>query len=441
MPNNPNRTALADASAPQPPASIPLYRSEAVERQTTQWMGPVVVARPLSQSLFAGFALLVVLCIVAFVTWGEFTRKAKVNGWLVPQLGLVRVIATQPGTVVSVKVREGQTVAAGTPLAVISAEVQSSALGGTQAEIARQMARRRSSLESEGEQQAVLTKQQRKGVARRIKALKTEIASIDSEIEAVADRQRLAETSAKRLSGLQSQGFVSTERVQQQQELGLEQRAKVRSLERSRAELKREIVTLEAERDAMPLRAQLDSEGRRRTLASLNQEVAQTEAQRELVVTAPQAGVVTAIQVSAGSNASAATPLMSIVPSGTQLDAQLFGPSRAIGFVQPGQAVRLRYQAFPYQKFGHFGGTVEAISGTALSPSDLPPQLAGMSGLVNTTEPLYRIVVHLDRQDLRAYGRDYALQPGMQLEADVLLETRKLYEWALEPLFTLTGRL
>ena len=46
----------------------------------------------------------------------------------------------------------------------------------------------------------------------------------------------------------------------------------------------------------------------------------------------------------------------------------------------------------------------------------------------------------LARQTAVAYGEPVALQPGMQLEADVLIEQRRLIEWVLDPLFTLTGR-
>jgi membrane fusion protein len=118
----------------------------------------------------------------------------------------------------------------------------------------------------------------------------------------------------------------------------------------------------------------------------------------------------------------------------------MFGPSRAIGFLQPGQRVLIRYQAYPYQKYGSYAGSVASISRSAISPTELSPQLAGLTSIYGVNEPLYRITVELDRQNANAYGKPVQLQPGMQLEADIMIESRRLIEWVFDPLFTLTGK-
>ena len=125
---------------------------------------------------------------------------------------------------------------------------------------------------------------------------------------------------------------------------------------------------------------------------------------------------------------------------GARLEAHLYSPSRAVGFVRPGQQVLLRYQAYPYQKFGHYAGVVANISRSAVSTAELPAQLAGIAGGVAGSDPVYRITVTLERQTVSAYGQPVDLQPGMQLEADIALETRRLYEWVLDPLYTVTGK-
>jgi membrane fusion protein len=59
----------------------------------------------------------------------------------------------------------------------------------------------------------------------------------------------------------------------------------------------------------------------------------------------------------------------------------------------------------------------------------------------SANEPLYRITVNLASQTVNAYGKPQSLQAGMLLDADVLQDTRRLYEWVLEPLYSLTGKL
>jgi membrane fusion protein len=128
---------------------------------------------------------------------------------------------------------------------------------------------------------------------------------------------------------------------------------------------------------------------------------------------------------------------LSIVPAGAKMQAYLYAPSRAIGFVKPGDKVQMRYQAYPYQKFGQAQGTVAFVAKVALSGNEL----TGLAQQANGGEPLYRITVDLSAQTVKAYGRQQALQAGMLLDADILQEKRRLYEWVLEPLYTLSGKL
>ncbi|MNV81460.1 Colicin V secretion protein CvaA [compost metagenome] len=127
--------------------------------------------------------------------------------------------------------------------------------------------------------------------------------------------------------------------------------------------------------------------------------------------------------------------MLSLLPGDGRLEAELLVPSSAIGFIEPGDRVRLRYQAFPYQKFGHQEGRVSQISRSALSAAEL----AGKGR--QEGEALYRISVVLARQSVTAYGKPEPLKPGMVLEADVMGERRQLIEWIFEPLYSLKGKL
>ena len=78
------------------------------------------------------------------------------------------------------------------------------------------------------------------------------------------------------------------------------------------------------------------------------------------------------------------------------------------------------------------------MASTSLRPEELavPGAVSGTNG-----EPLYRIRLTLQRQSVQAYGETLPLKSGMLVDASVLLEQRRLYEWVLEPLFSISGRL
>jgi membrane fusion protein len=136
--------------------------------------------------------------------------------------------------------------------------------------------------------------------------------------------------------------------------------------------------------------------------------------------------VVGGVSAQAGQAVTAGAVLASVLPAQARLQAHLFAPSSAIGFVREHQAVLLRYHAYPYQKFGHQRGEVIDVSRAPVAGSD--------------AEPVYRVTVALERQDITAYGETMPLTPGMRLDADVLLDRRRLIEWIFEPVLGLTGR-
>ena len=161
------------------------------------------------------------------------------------------------------------------------------------------------------------------------------------------------------------------------------------------------------------------------------------QANSALLVKAPVSGVVATQIVKPGQAVQAGQPLLSLLPGDGKLEAELLVPSRAIGFIAPGDTVLLRYQAFPYQKFGHQQGRVARISRSALSGGEL----GTLIGNAQQGEPYYRITVALAQQAITAYGKPEPLKPGMLLDADVMGEKRRLIEWIFEPLYSLAGRL
>ena len=95
--------------------------------------------------------------------------------------------------------------------------------------------------------------------------------------------------------------------------------------------------------------------------------------------------------------------------------------------MEPGQEVRILYDAFPYQHFGTYRGRIAHVSQAMLAGSDV-------AGPVTLPGPAYRAIVALERPDVDAYGKRVALQSDMLLRADIILERRTLVDWILDPL-------
>ena len=416
-------------------AQTPLFRSAAMAARRPKAAGEIILAAPISFAALAGFAFALASAIVAFFVWGTYTQHSTLRGQLVPDLGVIEARAPQYGIIIDKRVFEGRFVERGEVLYVISSERLSSALGATHELIGRQLAMRRRSLQAQIEETRLLERADRESLQERIAALETELGRLHAMVTDQSDRAALAEEAAARYARMHAQGFVSTEQLVVKREQQLDQRARLGGLERERAQLARQLTDLENQLSSLPLEYRTRVAELERAVAGVDLEATENEARRQVHVVAPARGTATAVTGDVGQVVESGQALVSILPEGATLRAQLFAPSRAVGFVDVGDNVLLRYHAYPYQKFGHYAGRVAAVSRAARAPAQPSGGNGGAGG-----EPVYDVVVDLSSQAVNVYGVPRALRAGMAVEADVKLETRRLYEWVLEPLYALTEK-
>lgn len=434
-----------------------LFREEVRAAQAAQWLGSVRLHRPLSFSLVTGITLAIGCALVAFAAWGEVNRKARLVGLLVPTLGSLNISAPQAGVLVELPVAEGQTVQAGQVLLVLHTERQSmlnGTLGDTTERAAQHIEARRQTLATERTLRELQSHQREQVLSDRIRTMEAELRQADEERGLQQRRVQLARTTLQRQEQLAKEGFVAPAQVQSKQEELIDVDARLQSLERSRLALLHDLQALHGERSALGAQLQTDLNQIERSVASLSQEASENAARKSTVITAPFAGKVTALDLRPGQSVQTGQTLATLVPltrpqageglkpdapalqvlQQAPLQAHLYAPSRTAGFVRPGQTVYLRYGAYPYQKFGLHTGRIVAVSSTPFAPSELPPNLSQqLVNQVGSAEALYRVNVQLDEQAIEAYGESLPLKAGLTLEADVLQERRKVWEWVLEP--------
>jgi membrane fusion protein len=475
-----------------------LFRPEVQQAQSAQWLGTVRLTRPLSFTAITLAALGIAALLAAFATWGEVNRKSKVSGLLVPQGGLLNITAPVSGVLGHLRMAEGDTVQAAAVLAIINTERQSNLVGAKDAGTgigastvgepsllaAQQIALRQQSLQAERSLRQLQSTQREQALTDRITTLAAQSRQAQEELALQRSRVALAQKSVERYTQLAKEGFMSDIQLQAKQEELIDATARQQSLERSRLALQQDSQALMGERTALKGQLASDTAQIERSQSTLAQESSENATRKSVVITAPSLAVmtathasntggatitlakattapaaataykVTALSVRPGQAVQAGQTIATLVPvamgisglagqvgqanASTQaitVEAHLFAPSRTAGFLQPGQTVYLRYAAYPYQKFGLHTGHITAVSDTPFAANELPPNLASQLMAQNQgSEALYRINVQLDDQAIRTYGQAIALKPGLTLEADVLQERRKVWEWALEPL-------
>jgi membrane fusion protein len=415
-----------------------IFREEALVALQPRLQGEVIVVPRMGMWWWSLLALLMLAALAWFVTQGSYTRRSTVAGHLVPQAGIIRVQTPQTGVIIERKVVEGQAVRKGDVLYVLSSDRMGSGAREIQQDVSREIEQRRLSMQSEIARNQKAQSDELSHIERRISGLQKDAQTIERQIEQQRRRVEVAQDIKNRYQGLADQDYIAKEQlIQKELELS-EQQSRLQALERDVQATQRELATAARDIDSTKSRYANLNSGLQRTISSSQQELTEVDARRRVVVTAPEDGRATLVSGEVGQVADAARPLLNLVPLQNQLQARLFAPSRTIGFVRPGDKVLVRYQAYPYQKFGLHEGKVVDISTAALPSAEmagftLPDIAAG--------EPVYGITVDLLSQNVMAYGKPQALQAGQRLDADILQETRKLYEWMLEPLYSITGKM
>jgi membrane fusion protein len=409
--------------------TTPLFREEVVGRELDHMGVPLGV----TTAWMRWFALCLTCAVVAAilaVAFGAYTRKERVVGFLVPDKGLIKISSPRDGRVIERPIREGDRVQADDVLFVVDVASATNA-GRTGDIVARQLRERRRLILAERARMPAIAAAAEQQLRARAAAIAGQLAGIEAEVAARETAGALVERALQRAIDLERKSvFAAAKREEIEQNLAAS-RAVLAQLARLRAELEGERQQIQAELEGLADRQANEQSQVDRLLSEIDQQLSQAEEQRALVLRAPRTGMVTRLAADVGHRVDPATPLATIVPEGATLEAHLYLPTRATGFVKQGDRVNLLYEAYPHQKFGIQKGMVASVTRAAVAPRELPFPVA-------SDEPHYVVTVRLERQTISAYGREERLQPGARLQADILVERRRLWEWMLSPLLTLT---
>ncbi|GAA0358219.1 HlyD family efflux transporter periplasmic adaptor subunit [Bowmanella denitrificans] len=412
-----------------------LFRTQAVAHQQDRLHGQVLVIPCFSHSIIAISLLIWVAVVVVWLASSQYARKETVNGWLEPAQGLVRLYPDSgQGRIKQILVAEGEEVLQGQPLMVINGD---KVLADGEHLEALLLAEYQS-------QQQILTRKlarfnqvhqlKLQDIEQQLLASKADLVQLQGQATTLAQHYKLLSARASDYQHMHSLGHISAREVQDTEEQRLTLQSQLQGLEREKVNQLNRIEQLQTQQALLPAEQQNQLDDTQRSLSDLAQRIAQLNGQRAYVIKASIDGTVTNLQARIGQQVQVDKPLVTLVPADSLIEANLLVPVRAAGFLQAGQALDIRYDAFPYQKFGLYQGQVTEVSDSVLLPNEIS------QSLVAVAEPVYLVKAMLHSQSVQAYGQQLSLKAGMSLSADIRLKERSLLEWLFEPLLSLKGR-
>ena len=409
-----------------------LFRPEALAAQQTSALGRILLFTPRISTFLVAFICLVTVLLVLFVIFGSYTKKATVYGELVPVQGVIKVYPPQSGRVESIAVQHGAKVRKGAVLLRINSALDTAG-GDTQARVLQALRVQRETLSDNLARNRAAQKEYVAQMAARRDTLAAQAEMLAAQEKLLASRRALAAKNEARYQRLMKQDYVTREAYEGQMQERLSLDVQLQQLKRERNSAEQQLLALANEETQQRDTFAREAHELSRQRAQVEAQIAETESRQEIVLRAPQDGIVSALLVEVGQQAQAGQPLLALVPQEARYEANLYALSHNMGFVHPGQTVYLRYGAYPYQKFGQYAAQVRDVAKTAAPLNELTD--TAFPALQN--QSAYRIRAELAQDFIMAYGEKQPLMAGMQFEADIVQDRRRIYEWMVEPLFSI----
>lgn len=410
-----------------------LFRPEALARQQQRLQGEVSLTRPPALVWLTWLIGAIALISLIFLLSGDYQRKQTALGLLQPELGVVRVQATSAGVVSTVLVKEGDEVVPGQPLLQLSSRLYAEGQPELNTTLLQERQLMLNALLTQKQQNQKKHQLQLAETQQKISSLELQLIELNQQISTFSERLKLNQQQVQQLQKLNGTGYISEIELNRQRDLLLSLQQQDKVLTGQQLALSEQLAQQQNLLQQLPLQYQQELTQLEQQISEHKNQLARLQHEQSSLITAPVAGVVSAVLVKTGQQLEQGMSALSLLPAHNQLEAVLYLPTRAIAFVEPGQLARIRYHAFPYQRFGVHQAEIIEVSSTVLLPNEVTD--------VTLTEPSYRLRLKLTAQQIKAYDRELPLKAGMSLEADIVTEQRSLWQWLFDPIYSIQGRL
>jgi hemolysin D len=265
----------------------------------------------------------------------------------------------------------------------------------------------------------------------KIKAAQASVARVQADEGHLTDRVKIAKQVEGMRDTLYKSGSTSLLNLLEASDSSLEMQRSLDNDQNSLVELQHQITSLKADRESAvrqwftaSSQELIGAENERDTTrASLDKALKHQDLVR-LVASQPSM-VLTLTKLSAGSVLKEGDPVMSLMPLGAPIKAEIHFSADDIGFVRPGNRVTVKVDAFNYIEHGTAEGHLDWISEGSFTTDDNGKPVPAY----------YRARVSLDKMNFINVPAGFRLIPGMTLTADIDVGKRSLSRFVAGTLF------
>ncbi|HCT8190056.1 TPA: HlyD family secretion protein, partial [Morganella morganii] len=413
-----------------------MFRQEALDNRKMKWRGKALLLPGIPLWIIMAACSVFLIVFLIFIIFGSYTRQVNATGEVTTFPRAVTIYANAQGFVTKQYVREGQHIKKGDPVYIIdvSKTTSSGVVSDNQRrEIEGQLLRVDSMITRLEDNKRDTLDALEKQKSLYIDAYKRSAGIVKRAEEGIS----IMKNNMENYRSYQKQGLINKDQLlnqvvtyysQQNSLLGLSGQNEQNALQIT--SLESQILTQAAEFDNRIYQMELQR-------YELQKEMVNTDVGGEIIVRALTDGRVDSLGVTVGQMVNPGDTLLQILPENiSQYWLVLWVPNDALPYLNIGDAVNIRYEAFPAEKFGQFAATIQMISKTPASPQEMmtyagAPKVSQMPQSI----PYYKVIVRPEKQMIAYDGRELSLQNGMKANTSLFLEKRKIYQWMVSPFY------
>ncbi|HAG0017900.1 TPA: HlyD family efflux transporter periplasmic adaptor subunit [Salmonella enterica] len=410
-----------------------MFRKEIFEERRSGFLGDVHISSPISYILLGVICLFIASFILLFLFLGSYTHRETVNGVIIPSNGIVNITSGKSsGVITKIYVHQGENVEYGSKLFKVINDRSVDGMGSVQETVNENSEKQITEMTKEMDNNNLLLKKESEELKVTLDFLYKKEKETKEQIQIMSSKVKEDELFIKSITDAYNKKYISKLDMRQQK---IQYSNDVQNLKNLNIELidtEQKIKDNKYKLTSIPLEYNIKNGQISNRINEIKSNISQNRSDRENIITSKTNGIVSSVLFYEGQNITPGETIISLLPVKSFFIAELFVPSNAMGFIKKGNRVVLRYQAYPYQKFGQQYGNIYQISRNILTPREL----TNVTGAQVQT-PFYRVLVKLDHQYVPVYDKQESLMSGMLINADILTDKRTLIEWVLEPLYGL----
>jgi len=415
-----------------------LFRKEVNEHQQNHWAGKALLLAGWPVWVVTSLTALFLIALLSFLIFSNYTRRINVSGEVITQPHSINLFSPEQGVVTNLMVETGKTVKKGQPLYQIDVSRVTQA-GNVSTTTLSAINKQRDQIDTiinqlQNNKRTTLDnlQQQLEQYEKAHKVSQDMVASAQQGLDAMKQ-------SMQNYGAYQRKGLINTDQLNNQRYLFYQQQTSFQSLNTQSIQESLQITNLRSElvTRAADFDNQISQYGVQRN--DLARQQAEADAKRSMLITAPTDGKISSLSVTPGQMVNAGDSLAQLVPAKNSpffLVAWL--PNESVPYVKPGEEITIRYEAYPFEKYGQFPGRVESVSSAPVSEQELNSYSSAPKNPNGTVSgPYYKVIVSLDKSQLNWHGETLNLSSGMKAESTMFLEKRPLYQWMLSPYYSM----